>query len=191
VQPGAVQTGFSFRSRFAPTTTRFFARGYRLEPQGGLEDDISIPDFTQMTFQGTTQGPGGGAACPDGDADGDGVCDSIDDCIYTANPNQADTGTIATSSDPVGATPDGIGNACQCGDVNDDGRVNQTDVDLIRENALGNTAVVTAPQKCNVAGPGTGFPGDCDLDDATDLRRTLSLPVQDLKLRTLCRPAKP
>jgi hypothetical protein len=49
------------------------------------------------------------------DSDGDGVPDLYDNCPYTANPDQKDS---------VG---NGIGDACRCGDVNNDGLVNIAD----------------------------------------------------------------
>ena len=49
------------------------------------------------------------------DCDADGVADAVDNCPQRANPGQEDTGGIAN------AVADGIGNACQCGDVTANG----------------------------------------------------------------------
>ena len=60
------------------------------------------------------------------DSDGDGVPDASDNCPRIANPTQADGGGFGTT------TPDGIGSACQCGDVNGDGKVDASDVAYVR-----------------------------------------------------------
>ena len=52
-------------------------------------------------------------------------------CPFAADPQQLDTGGIATS------TPDGIGNACQCGDVNGNGVCNGQDANAVQKVALG------------------------------------------------------
>ena len=55
------------------------------------------------------------------DTDGDLVADSLDNCKYEPNPTQSDVGGLGA------AAPDGIGDACQCGDVNNDGIVTSSD----------------------------------------------------------------
>jgi hypothetical protein len=79
-----------------------------------------------------------------GDTDGDGLCDGgpggfcaggantfcMDNCKYVHNPSQADGGGIADQG------PDGIGDACQCGDVTGDAVVNGTDATFIKREAL-------------------------------------------------------
>jgi len=47
------------------------------------------------------------------------VCDPADNCPFAANSDQVDTDL------------DGVGNACQCGDVNGDGRVNILDAYMV------------------------------------------------------------
>lgn len=56
------------------------------------------------------------------DADRDGVIDACDNCPYRHNPEQRDTGGVGQ-----GAGPDGIGDACQCGDVSGDGTITGLD----------------------------------------------------------------
>ena len=60
------------------------------------------------------------------DADADLIAAYRDNCRYTFNPGQEDTAGILT------ATPDGIGNACQCADVDDDGDVDDFDINRFR-----------------------------------------------------------
>ena len=60
------------------------------------------------------------------DGDGDGVGDACDNCPDTVNPGQADNGGLNTDA------PDGIGDFCQRGDVDADGRVNIADDAVLR-----------------------------------------------------------
>ncbi len=59
------------------------------------------------------------------DTDADGIPDSEDNCLYTSNADQLDTGGVGTT------VSDGIGDACQCGDLNDDGVVDSNDAHWI------------------------------------------------------------
>jgi hypothetical protein len=110
---------------------------------------------------------GGSLATPTGDADGDGVEDALDVCPVEPNPSQVDAGGLGSA-----APPDGVGDACQCGDVSNDGHVDVADVVALRSFLAQPTAALAAPQKCDVGGPGTS--GTCDLVDATLLRRALA-----------------
>jgi YVTN family beta-propeller protein len=60
------------------------------------------------------------------DADLDGFCDTGDNCPFTGN-DQSDSGSFGESG------PDGIGDACQCGDLTSDGHVGLEDVARLRE----------------------------------------------------------
>ncbi|MCH7892418.1 MAG: thrombospondin type 3 repeat-containing protein, partial [Gemmatimonadetes bacterium] len=60
------------------------------------------------------------------DSDGDGISDEIDNCPRVSNALQRDTGGLDT------LIPDGVGDACQCGDTDESGRVDQADVDTVR-----------------------------------------------------------
>jgi len=108
----------------------------------------------------------GTLTAPSGDADGDGVQDALDDCPIAANAAQTDTGGLGA------AGPDGVGDACQCGDVSNDGRVTPTDVAALRAFLAGGPALA-APQKCDVGRGATT--GACDVLDAVLLRRALAL----------------
>jgi hypothetical protein len=118
------------------------------------------------------------------DADGDGVADDVDDCPSAANPLQEDTGGVG-----AGSPPDGIGDACQCGDVNGDGRVTITDATLIaRSQLVPPTATLTRPELCDVAGP-LG-PQTCTLADAVVVRRAVIQPPT-AAITQQCLPALP
>ena len=109
------------------------------------------------------------------DADGDGVPDSIDNCPYTANPLQEDRGGRGSLS-----PPDGIGDACQCGDVNGDGRVTQGDSVIILRSGL--------TQLCDV-GP-AGPTVSCTQADSVIILRSLLTPPTATMLQH-CAPANP
>lgn len=95
------------------------------------------------------------------DTDRDGVANEFDNCPFVANANQADNGGIGS-----GNTPDGIGNACQCGDVTGEGQVNDTDAAFIKRQALGLSApLFLVPDNCDVSGDGA-----CNGIDGTLIR---------------------
>lgn len=99
------------------------------------------------------------------DVDGDGVKDSADNCPKTPNANQADRGGVNSSS------PDGIGDACQCGDVSGDGKITNTDSVLIKRYLLGLQPNFRS-NFCDVSGDST-----CTNTDATVIERAvLGLP---------------
>jgi len=105
------------------------------------------------------------AACPDDDQDG--VCNATDNCPSVSNPDQTDVGGVGS-----GSAPDGIGDACQCGDVSGDGRVTLGDAVTIQRSLLQPpTAVPARPQLCDV-----NASGSCSLGDAVVIRRALLVP---------------
>ena len=100
-----------------------------------------------------------GAFPPCLDGDGDGVPDDEDNCPFVANDQ--------TDSDALPA-----GDACQCGDVTDDGVVNGADVIRAQENLVGATLSGTfVATRCNVIGPSDGGVTDCDVSDIFVLQR--------------------
>ncbi|MEZ4334130.1 MAG: thrombospondin type 3 repeat-containing protein [Myxococcota bacterium] len=111
------------------------------------------------------------------DLDGDGFTDPVDNCPFTANPDQADDGGFLSTA------PNGVGNACECGDANGSGRVVPAsqpetgaggtplvpDLQLIREYLVGMHPDDPAiPLRCSLAGDTA-----CDTVDAVVLERAL------------------
>jgi dienelactone hydrolase len=98
--------------------------------------------------------------CDDGDLDG--MLDALDNCPNIANEDQLDRGGINTSE------PDGIGDACQCGDVSGNGMVNGQDANAIKRHGLGLTPnpLFVVPGNCDVSGN-----GQCNGQDASAVQR--------------------
>jgi hypothetical protein len=115
------------------------------------------------------------------DGDGDGAPDAIDNCPSFANANQADVGGIGAASGP-----DGIGDACQCGDVNGNGRVTTADATIVTRSLLvPPTATLTRPDLCNVGGS-----AGCTTADAVIVARALLVPPT-ATVQQVCAPALP
>ncbi|MEE8057277.1 MAG: dockerin type I domain-containing protein [Pseudomonadales bacterium] len=122
-------------------------------------DSDTVPNFEEVAI---------GTNPSNADSDGDTILDSIDNCPLTANLDQLDVGGLAGS-------PDGIGNACQCGDVSGDGQINNLDAVFLRRFLLG---LRLRPQAsvdtdfCDVSGDGV-----CNYLDAIFIQRAVfSLP---------------
>ena len=117
------------------------------------------------------------------DTDGDGVGDPTDNCVTEPNANQSDIGGIGNF-----ASADGIGDACQCGDVNGDGKVLTSDATIIQRSLLAvPTATLTKPQLCDVGGNPAGI---CNTADATIIKRAL-LATPTATVGQVCAPALP
>lgn len=118
---------------------------------------------------------GGGARCISGQ-----TSDCEDNCPYASNPGQEDGGGVGVASDP-----DGIGDACQCGDVDGDGRVTYSDAFTIL-NALDEPPgpPMAKPELCDV-----GPPFSCSPVDARRILRA-QIPGGD-KIRQQCPPTQP
>jgi hypothetical protein len=102
----------------------------------------------------------------DSDRDGDAVRDPgggvpgpLDNCPAEANAGQADVDA------------NGRGDACECGDTDDDGRVLQADITRLRLHLAGISPPLSAAglAKCSVIGPAAS----CDVLDSVVLRRAL------------------
>jgi len=152
-------------------------------------NEREIPGFLDPVIISVVHSCGGRG----GDTDGDGICDdgdgsepagqppcscqpnsgpdclnSCDDnCPFVSNPLQED---CCTPGDPN--TPDGIGDACQCGDVTGEGAVNSLDATMIKRQALSLSAPqFLVPDNCDVTGD-----GNCNSSDATMvLRKALNI----------------
>lgn len=105
------------------------------------------------------------------DTDRDGIANQFDNCPWTANANQLDNGGLGSTT-----APDGIGNACQCGDVTGEGQVNDTDAAFIKRHALGLAAALfLVPDNCDVTGDGS-----CNGTDATLIRHAAAGTINPL-----------
>jgi N-acetylneuraminic acid mutarotase len=166
-----------------------FAENERLDPYTGLwtpEAGMPTPrhGIGAATLGDRISIPGGGtvqgfstsvvheiftaeADCAPADADGDGVPDASDVCPSAPDPGQEDRGGVG-----AGSASDGIGDACQCGDVSGDGRVTIADSTLVARSLLAPpTATLARPELCDAdASPG------CGLADAVTIRRALLSP---------------
>ena len=121
---------------------------------------------------------GGTIPAATGDYDGDGVEDALDVCPVEPDAAQTDSGGLATAS------ADGIGNACQCGDTSNDGRIDGNDVSALRSFLAGSLAQLAAPGKCDVGGSAA-----CDIVDSVRLRRALAF--ADAGIAHVCAPFLP
>jgi hypothetical protein len=127
-----------------------------------------------------------------GDGNGSGIAGDLpcagssvgcdDNCGLEPNGTQIDTGGVG------GPGADGVGDACQCGDVVVDGRVLEADVAAVRDALAGNPTPGADLTRCNVAGAAGPSAAECRIDDLVALRRALAgFPG----LAQLCAPALP
>jgi acyl-homoserine lactone acylase PvdQ len=128
----------------------------------------SVPDMTWVNRPTFQQAVEYRLDAQDPDPDGDGIPGYADNCPFVANPGQEDTGGLAT------ATPDGIGNACQCGDVTGNGQVNGQDATAIQRHGIHAepNPLFAVPGNCDVNGNDS-----CNGQDANAVKRAaLGLP---------------
>lgn len=116
---------------------------------GVIDDDVGLEVISELLVD------------PSLDSDFDGIPDVDDNCPYIANAEQLNVGGT------IVGTGDEYGDACQCGDVNDDGVVNNADAVIVTRHAAGLPPGVN-DSKCDVTGD-----GNCDGEDATRIRNVL------------------
>jgi hypothetical protein len=104
------------------------------------------------------------------DSDFDTIADAADNCRYRANAGQGDTGGFGSAS-----PPDGIGDACQCGNITGvNGRVDAADVLAYRQSLATGLPFTGAPATfCRVYSGGTA----CNILQVSVLRRALHVPA--------------
>lgn len=159
-------------------------------PHAVFHDVSGLTAGTPLTYKAIVADLGGNlnaakvaAQVEDGalDSDGDGVPDGIDNCPTAANPLQEDQGGVGS-----GSPGDGIGDACQCGDVSGDGRVTVADAVLMTRSLLQPpTATMAHPDRCDVGGS-----SGCSVADAVIVRRALLQPPT-ATVQHACTPPAP
>lgn len=150
-----------------PSNANFYPAGDPADCDPQLDADCDgIPD----------DGVAGEIPCASGQALG---CD--DNCPYAVNPGQDDTGGIGTA-----LRPDGIGDECQCGDVDADGRVTSTDGAIIlRSFVVPPTVTMTRTDLCDVGGS-----LGCSVQDYAIVLKSQSRPPA-ATIYQQCEPANP
>ncbi len=131
------------------------------DPVTGLVNSVGPLSFASASFNGTFSDVSGDQRwlegpqlCPDFDSDG--VCDSVDNCPYYANPGQGPSDR-----------PD-RGAACRCGDPDLDGSPTAADRALIRNALAGLTNLSRdAISKCSMF----EAPGQCGLVTSVAIAR--------------------
>ncbi len=110
------------------------------------------------------------------DSDLDGQPDATDNCAYEASASQSDGGRWLSSS------PDGIGDACQCGNVDSSGAVNVLDLVRLRQYLAGTTSGISAGLERRLSY--TDDAGRPSILDVTRFRRSLA--TADAPLAQTC-----
>ena len=140
-----------------------------------------LPDATKFingSFVVAVQTIGGGKVAagdsdseasikPGLDPDGDGRTEN-DKCPFVPDSN-LDGGGRQSPANPTGETPNGIGNDCECGDVNRSFRVDQQDRSAIAGFLIGTPPVGFDATLCNVSGAASfsDAPG-CGVEDVLE-----------------------
>lgn len=148
-------------------------------PICGLDGRVACADTDgdMVLDDGDGSGVVGDAPCAPGIA-----IDCDDNCPFTPNPDQADDGGL------LSMLADGIGNVCQCGELDGNGVIDAGDVAAFRSFlADPNGAALTpeADERCTVIGSA----GICDLLDVTVLRRAVEGPQLPPGLAQICAAA--
>jgi hypothetical protein len=176
INAGATTTLFVPLTTDAPTYFALTAYG-RGSGESDLTPEVSAARLPATDSDGDTI-PFAASAPP---CTGGVVAGCSDNCPYTSNTDQLDRGGVGT-----GLLGDSIGDACQCGDVNGDGRVTTSDSLAIRRSLLiPPTATLLQPALCDVGGS-----AGCGLSDSVLIRRALLAPPT-ATVSQQCAPAMP
>jgi len=149
----------------------------------GVAGSCDVLDFAVLVRADAGYPPALGQTCSAAqpDLDKDGFAEASDNCPYLAN-NQADSGAVGA------AGPDGIGDACQCGDLDSDGDADLADVAELRQalaDPIGSALSSLARTRCSVI----GVAGTCDvLDAALLMRANTGLPPAPEQVCAAARP---
>ncbi len=169
-------------------------------------DDTLLDDTTDTLGSPTPwqsdllPSPGGWSSCtvPE-DLDGDGVRTEADNCPYFPNPMQEDRGgldpqnNLGIDSLNLPASYDGIGDKCQCGEGDGDGKITNTGGDLsnLRDYLLGKDVQGFDTGRCNLKNDLVYKAANkCNILDAMVLQRALETATL-LPSVPLCAAANP
>jgi hypothetical protein len=122
-----------------------------------------------------------GVTPPFPDTDADGFLNACDACPFLADANY-DNGGVNTTD------PDGIGDSCQCGNLNVDGIVNQADATRLRE-YLAQLTTLTPSELARCAIDGS--PASCDILTVAILQRAIATPALGPGIVQACAAALP
>jgi hypothetical protein len=155
--PAIQQPGFALAGPLANTAMTFFS-ATTIQIPGAMTSGLSDAVFTAFKWKLNETV----------DTDGDTIPDQFDNCPFAPNTDQKDSGGINT------ATPDGIGDACQCGDVNNDGIVNIADKTVYSRSLAGlspygSVSAMPGFNRCDVNADGL-----CSLADNTVIARAIA-----------------
>ncbi|MGH2898005.1 MAG: hypothetical protein ACRDMZ_04970, partial [Solirubrobacteraceae bacterium] len=121
---------------------------------------------------------------PPPDPDGDGFLSPCDSCDYVADPTQADRGGLGTTS-----TSNGIGDACECGELSNDGKIDAADVTILRNSLAMSGPALTPTQlaRCAVIGNSA----TCNVRTVSVMRKALGPPLVPSLIQPTCTAALP
>ena len=118
------------------------------------------------------------------DMDGDGLGNAADHCPSTFNPAQSDSGGVLDEA------ADGVGDACQCGDVDNDGIVDSADVEAYRSSLADPDGYELTPlgvEKCSVIDDSA----PCEVLHVAVIVRALEDPALPPGIAPVCSAAAP
>lgn len=142
-------------------------------PGGDCPDETVLPDFLSALDTSSPCSPpisayaGVSEDSRSEDWDGDTVRDEDDNCVFYANADQADAGGL----EGFDTSPEGTGDACQCGESTDTGIIESNvslDASAVREHLLDPTATPELDVRCSMDGD-----DQCDILDAVIVKRAV------------------